>query len=191
LIETCLTNPAINCSFLLFQVGRTPVEINLVGAVLPLLVSIVILAHYRKKVRWSRVANFTLASFVVITAIGSSLGAVYGTIAIMGWVYILFWLLFVLWYSRLKIDRTEILLTAGELYVIGTLGVFLDDVVRTFLGFLDVPVVGLKIAPNIWGAAGPLDGIFLSGMYQVVFYLLIASFLLRRRTAVTIDQPNL
>jgi uncharacterized membrane protein len=184
LIETCLTNPAINCSFLLFQIGTTPVEINLVGAVLPLIASVIILTHYRKRLRWSRVANFTLASFVVITAIGSALGAIYGTIAIMGWVYILFWLSFVLWYSRLKIVRADAWLTAGELYVIGTLGVFLDDVVRTLLGFLNVPVVGLKIAPNIWGAAGPLDGIFLSGMYQVVFYLLMATFLIRRKAAV-------
>lgn len=154
------------------------VEINLVGALLPLLSSVFILTYYRKRLHWWRVAGVTLVSFVIITAIGSVLGAIYGTIAVMGWVYIPFWLLLVLWYSRLRFIRSDVFLTAGELYVIGTLGVFLDDAVRTFLGFLNVPFVALKITPNIWGAAGPLDGIFLSGMYEVVIYLLMATFLL-------------
>ena len=101
----------------------------------------------------------------------------------MGWMYITFWLFIVLWYSRLKFDRTNVLLTAGELYAIGTFGVFLDDAVRTFLGFLDIPIIGLKISPNIWGAAGPLDGIFLTGMYQVILYLLLASVLIRRQAS--------
>jgi uncharacterized membrane protein len=181
LIETCLTNPATNCSFFLFQVGKTQVEINLVGAVLPLLVSIVILVHYRKRLRWLRIAKFTFASFVVITAIGSAIGSIYGTIAIMGWVYILFWLLIVTWYSRLRFDRSDALLTASELYVVGTLGVLMDDIVRTLLGLLNVPIVGLAITPNIWGAAGPLDGIFMTGEYQVIIYLLMAIVLRRRR----------
>ena len=183
MIETCLSNPAINCSFLLFQIGNVPVEINLVGAILPLSASFTILVYFRKRIRWSRVTGFALASFALITAIGSMVGAIYGTIAVMGWMYIIFWLIVVSWYSRLKFDRTDAWLTAGELYVIGTLGVFLDDVVRTFLGFLNVPVVGLRITPNIWGAAGPLDGIFLTGMYQVVLYLLMASVLLKRQAA--------
>ncbi len=181
MIETCLNYPAINCSFLLFQSGGTVVEINLVGAVLPLLLSAGILFFYRRRLHWLRLLRFALVSFAIITAIGSAVGAVYGTISIMGWVYILFWLLVVSWYSKLRFGRGEALLTAMELYVIGTLGVFLDDVVRTFLGLVNVPVVGLAITPNIWGAAGPLDGIFMTGEYQVIIYLLMAVFLARRR----------
>ena len=181
MIDTCLSNPAINCSFLLFQLGNTPVEINLVGAVLPLMASVTILGYYRKRVLWLRVVGFTLASFAIITAVGSAIGAIYGTIAVMGWVYILFWLLIVAWYSGLTVSRTTVWLTAGGLYVIGTFGVFLDDVIRTLLGFLNVPILGLRISPNIWGAAGPLDGIFMTGMYQVVLYLLMVPFLVKRR----------
>ena len=184
MIETCFSNPAVNCSFLLFQIGETPVEINLVGAVLPLLVSLIMVTYYRKRLRWLRVAGFTFASFLIIASIGSIIGAIYGTISVMGWVYIIFWMLVVSWYSRLKVSRTDVWLTAGELYVIGTLGVLLDDMVRTFLGFLNVPVVGLRISPNIWGAGGPLDGIFMTGMYQVVLYLLMVIFLIRRRVTV-------
>jgi uncharacterized membrane protein len=190
-METCLSNPAINCSFFLFQVGSSVIEINLVGAVLPLLLSMFIMIYYRKRLRWLRVAGFTLASFVIITAIGSAVGAIYGTIAIMGWVYILFWLLVVSWYSGLKFVRADALVTASELYVVGTLGVFMDDAIRTFLGFLNVPVVGLKISPNIWGAAGPLDGIFMTGMYQVILYLLMTNVLSRRRTVVAVDSAKL
>jgi uncharacterized membrane protein len=176
-METCLSNPAINCSFFLFQSAGTIIEINLVGAVLPLLLSACLLFHYRERLHWPRIIGFTLASFAIITAIGSAVGAVYGTIAIMGWVYILFWLLIVSWYSRLRFVRADARVTAGELYVVGTLGVFLDDVVRTFLGFLNVPVVGLAITPNIWGAGGPLDGIFMTGLYQVLIYFLMANIM--------------
>lgn len=184
MIETCLSNPAINCSFFLFQSGGTVVEINLVGAVLPLLLSAGVLLFYRRRLHWLRILSFTFISFAIITAIGSVVGAVYGTIAIMGWAYILFWLFMVLWYSKLKFVRVGALITAGGLYVVGTLGVFLDDVIRTFLGFLNVPIVGLTITPNIWGAAGPMDGIFMTGVYQVILYLLMVSVLSRRRAVV-------
>ena len=66
----------------------------------------------------------------------------------------------VTWYTRLRFAKTEVLLVTAELYVIGTLSVFFDDALRTFLGFINVPTIGLKITPDIWGAAEPADGIF-------------------------------
>jgi uncharacterized membrane protein len=183
LIETCLSNPSVNCSFFLFQSGGTTVEINLVGAVLPLLFSLYIVFRYRKRLHWKRVAGFTLLVLAIMTAVGSAAEGVYHSIALPGWVYILLWAFMVATYSHLRFDKAAVLLTAGELYVVGTLGIFMDDVVRTFLGFAGVPFLGLAITPNIWGAAGPLDGIFMSGAYQVLIYLLAAALLSRKRMA--------
>jgi len=187
MLETCLSNPAINCSFYLFQSGGMVVEVNLVGAVVPLSVSGVILAYYRRTIHWLRLVQFTFLSFLVITTLGGLVGVVYGGISLQGWVYIVFWIFVVLWYSRLKFVRREALLTVGELYVIGTIGVFLDDAVRTFLGLYNVPIVGLGITPNIWGAAGPMDGIFMTGLYQAVIYLAIAVVFMPKKST---DLPT-
>ncbi len=174
MIESCLNSPAVTCSFYLFQYGNTVVEINLVGAVLPLLFSIFILSIYRRRLRWLRVGVFVIISSIIITGIGSGAGVLYGGLGTPGWLYILFWLLTVVWYSRLRVVKAEVLIVAAELYVIGTLAVLMDDALRTFLGFLNIPVIGLNITPNIWGAAGPMDGIFMTGMYQAIIYLMIA-----------------
>jgi uncharacterized membrane protein len=179
-IETCLTNPAINCSFYLFQYGGEVVELNLVGALVPLLVSAFVVFHYRSRVRWVRVGEFTLISFMATTAVGTIWGAAFNVISLPGWLYLLLWLLIAVWYSGLRFVGAEVTVAMGELYTIGTVGVFMDDAIRTLLGFLDAPIVGLKISPNIWGAAGPADGIFLSGIFLAFFYVLVALFLEKR-----------
>ncbi len=182
MIESCVSNPAINCSFFLFQYGKTIVEINLVGAALPILLSAFILALYRKRLHWMRVGKFILAGFAIITGIGTAWGAITGSIGIPEPFFILFWLLILVWYSKLDFPTEGAVLTAGELYVIGTLGVTLDDAVRTILGFLSVPVLGLRINPDIWGAGGPIDGIFLSGMSLAITYLIMVKVPKKERT---------
>jgi uncharacterized membrane protein len=173
MIETCLSNPAINCSFYLFQYGSEVVEINLVGALFPLLVSAFFVISYRRSLHWLKVGKFVLVGFAIITAVSSVWSWILGGLGLPGWLYILFWLLIVIWYSRLRFVRGEVFQVAAEVYVVGTLGVFLDDAVRTLLGFGNFPILGLRITPNIWGAGGLMDGIFMTGMYQAIFYLLM------------------
>lgn len=181
--ESCQTSPAIDCSFYLFQHGNTIVEINLVGALLPLVFSLLIIVFYRRRFHGLRAAAFSVIGFLLITAVGSIESLVYGTISTPGWVFILYWLLMIFLYSRLRVVRDEVLLVAGELYVVGTLSVLFDDLVRTLLGFMNVPFIGLTITPNIWGAGGPFDGIFMTGVYQALLYMMIASVMLLRGKA--------
>lgn len=152
------------------------VEANLVGAVVPLLVTAFAAGFFRSRFHWLRIGKFTLFTFVVVALVGSVWGAIYNVLSMPGYLYIIVWFFVVIWYSRVRFVRADFYLSMGELYAIGTLGVFLDDAIRTLLGFLNVPIIGLKIDPNIWGAAGPLDGIFLSGMMQAFLFLLMSDF---------------
>src|SRR5271157_3909962 len=156
-MESCFSNPAVNCSFYLSSYGGIDAEINLVGAVVPLIVSGFILVYYRKRIHWLRVTRFTLAGFTIITGIGSAISAALGTISLIGVVYIIYWFFMVWWYSRFKAVRGDHGLVVGELYVVGTLSVFLDDFVRTLAGFVNIPILSLRITSNIWGAGGPAD----------------------------------
>jgi hypothetical protein len=175
MVESCLNSPAINCDFVVFQQGKTLVEINLVGAVLPIAFSVFILILYRKRLPWIRLVEFTILGFLIITAMSSTVTALHGGIfSTPGWLVVLYVILMVSLFTRLRVVRTKIFLVMGELYVIGTFSVLLDDASRTLLGPLGIPDVGLNISPSVWGGAGPADVIFTTGIYLAIIYLGVA-----------------
>jgi hypothetical protein len=69
-------------------------------------------------------------------------------------------------------DRRKEAVSVLKPYIVGTLGMVLSDLARTFSGALDV-------LPQIVGANGPLDGVFLVGLYVVMAYLVTAFVYLR------------
>lgn len=65
--------------------------------------------------------------------------------------------------DRARRPRLAVLQT----YMVGTIGTILSDLFRTFSG-------ALNVSPQIIGAAGPIDGVFLNGMFMVMSYLATA-----------------
>src|SRR5580693_6791539 len=110
MVESCLNSPAINCDFVVFQQGKTLVEINLVGAVLPIVFSVLILILYRRRIPWTRLIEFTILGFLMITAMSSTVTALYGGIfSTPGWLVVLYVILMVTLFTRLRVVRSEIL----------------------------------------------------------------------------------
>ena len=78
-----------------------------------------------------------------------------------------------------------------QIYVVGTVGTALSDLFRTFSDTLN-------ISPQIMGAAGLQDGVFLDGLLLIFGYLggaiLYVTFLRwksRKSTATGVDEPAL
>jgi DNA helicase HerA-like ATPase len=73
------------------------------------------------------------------------------------------------WLRRLFIKRKDVALVLVDPH-----GDAAIDLFRSILRSERDRVILLD--PNIWGAAGPLDGIFLSGIMQAFLFLLMSDF---------------
>ena len=73
-----------------------------------------------------------------------------------------------------------------QFYIVGTVGTVLSDLFRTFSGALDV-------SPQIIGAGGPLDGVFLDGLLVILGYLLgmaLYTMFLRRKSKTVVPRGD-
>lgn len=151
------------------------VAIDLVGAGIPLIVTLLfgILLFKRGKWRASPKRAALQSVFVVVLALIAAIeftiwGLIYGGISIQTQLF-----LFTVIYPAgaiqfILFDRgSKEAISPMKPYMVGTMGIVLSDLFRTFSGFLSV-------SPQIFGGSGPLDGVFLCGLFMSATYLLAA-----------------
>jgi hypothetical protein len=165
---------------MLFIYHGNVVAIDLVGAGGPLVVSAIFAVLLFRRARWGsnprRVTQHLVfsVSLGVVAALEFALwGMLYGGISVLGQFFI-FSVIFpagalqFLLFDRGRKERVSPL----KPYMVGTLGLVLSDLFRTFSG-------SLNVSPQIIGAGGPLDGVFLGGLFMVIPYLFAAVFYFR------------
>jgi len=168
-----LRNNPLRC--VLFTYNGNLVAIDLVGAVIPLIVSILIVAlllnHSRGRFRIGRAAKYAVLA-AALGGLGASeytiWGRIFGTLSVDALFFELSLILpagvLQFWY----LDRSRrIEAPVLKSYVVGTLGLLVSDLIRTFSGALDV-------SPQIIGAREFLDAIFLAGPLLMLFYAMSA-----------------
>lgn len=160
----------------LFVYGGNTVAIDLVGAGIPLALCVVFSVHLMAKDRL-RISPRRLAIYTLLT-VGLGLGGageytlwdtVYGGLAVNTQLLLYTLLLPVGAIGFLLLDRTRLPnLSILQIYVVGTVGTVLSDLFRTFSG-------ALNVSPQIIGASGPLDGVFLDGVFLILYYVATAA----------------
>jgi hypothetical protein len=161
----------------LFQYGGETVAIGLAGGGLPLLVSLALVASlvggsgeddhapFRSEAYWAGV----LLIAIFVTGVFSASGALYGGLGIPRvWA---FWLVVAggaagVGYWMLRGKSLGLAAGAAECYVMGTLGVFASDVIRTLSGQASAPG---ELA--VWGGGGLLDVFFWFGIYVALSFV--------------------
>lgn len=162
----------------LFPYNGGLVAIGLIGGVVPLLASALVVAArtgprsgdekeapFKSRVFWLAVALIAL----FLTAFFTAAHALYGGLGLPKlWA---FWLVFAgaiagvdYWWLRGK--RLGVLEGTAECYVMGTLGVFASDLIRTLTGLASAPG---KAA--VWGGGGFLDILFWFGLYVALSFV--------------------
>jgi hypothetical protein len=175
-LESCQTNFTIFCSFYLFQYHKQTIEVNLVGGVIPLVVSLglaVFLIFRRRKV--IPVLNYSISVGLVYSLAWAASDVVTHQISAPGFVFIGVDVLFVgIWLRAYhsEINRDTIGSSYLQVYAIGTFGIFLSDVIRTISSFASVPYLGLDVTLLIIGGAGPSDAVFVAGIYFLLIFLI-------------------
>jgi hypothetical protein len=168
-------------AYVLFPYHGELVGIGLVGGVVPLIVSAMMVAAssfgrergahpFEGRAYWT--AMLLVALF--ITLLFSASHAVYGGIGLsrlwafglvlMGCVAgVYYW-----WFRGRRLGAVD---GVAECYVMGTLGVFSSDVVRTFTGLASAPGEAA-----VWGGGGFLDILFWFGLYVALSFLTFLAF---------------
>ena len=162
----------------LFPYNGEVVAIGLIGGVLPLLLSAAMVGAragtkkddehdvpFRSQAYWLAIALIAL----LLTAFFTAAHALYGGLGLPKlWA---FWLVFAgavagvdYWWLRGK--RLAVLDATAECYVMGTLGVFESDLVRTLTGLASAPG-----RAAVWGGGGFLDILFWFGLYAALSFL--------------------
>ena len=157
----------------LFTYNGNVVAVDLVGAGIPLALSLVFAARLLIgggfHVRARRLAIFTaLTVGLGLAAAGEYVvwDSLYGGLAINTRLILYTVILPVGLAGYFLLDRaSKPKLSMLQFYVVGTVGTVLSDLFRTFSG-------ALNVSPQIIGAGGPLDGVFLDGLLVILGYLL-------------------
>lgn len=157
---------------ILFTYRGNIVAIDLVGAGIPLALSLafiaIIFVRSGKRVRAYRAAVYTALAIVLgAVAAGEYVlwDFLYGGLSINTRLLLYTVLIPVGIAEFLLLDRARRpKLSLLQTYVVGTVGTTLSDLFRTFSGTLNV-------SPQIIGAAGLQDGIFLDGLLLILGYL--------------------
>jgi hypothetical protein len=190
-----LVPPGHGPEYAIFLYNGELVAIGLTGGIVPLLASLAMLAAawtgprsevhrpapFRSHAYWSAV----LLVGVVITLFFTASHALYGGLGLSKlWA---FWLVLAggvagvdYWWLRGR--RLGVTGGAAECYVMGTLGAFAGDVIRTLTGLASAPGEAA-----VWGGGGLLDILFWFGLYVSVSFLslrVILAVLTRARVAV-------
>ena len=159
----------------LFTYNGNLVAIDLVGAGIPLLLCLAFSVYLMAKGHF-QASPRRLAIYAALT-VGLGLAAageytvwdsIYGGLSVNTrlLLYTVVFPIGVL--SFLLLDRArKPKLSIFQIYVVGTLGTVLSDLFRTFSG-------ALNVSPQIIGAAGPLDGVFLDGLLLILGYMATA-----------------
>ncbi len=154
----------------LFTYRGTAVAVDLVGGVLPLLLSgvLVLFLFMRsgRRVSLKGVQYYSLLMVLLglVIAAEYAVGDVFvGSVEVSAW--FLYITLFMAGSVQLwRLDRRPGYGTLAKSYAIGTFAMVLSNLFRTFGG-----VVGAS--PQIIGAGGPTDVVFLAGPYLALFYM--------------------
>lgn len=185
MIQSCITDLSIYCSYFLFQKNGTTVELNFVGALIPLLVSLVFLALVHGT-RMKMIGKYSLLLGCIFTLTWASSDYVGGGISTPGPLVLLtlFAVSFALLYFNPDyISKNNSKSVIFRAYIIGTLGIVIADICRITGSILGVPFLGIKAPLLVIGGAGPSDGVFLGGLYftmLLLFTWIILRFLKRR-----------
>jgi hypothetical protein len=156
----------------LFAYRGNVVALDIVGAGLPIIVSIILLLRMGlqtgRSTSWRRVMGFILLTTILGLATAfeyATWDSIFGGIAIntrlLLYTVILpigvieFWT-----FNRFSLPRLSI----SRAYVIGTFGLAMSDLIRIFSG-------AANFSPQIIGGAGPLDVIFSGPLFVIVGYL--------------------
>lgn len=156
----------------MFTHNGNVVAIDLFGAGIPLALSMLFTANLLARSVF-RVWRYRLAIYAALT-IGLGLAAageyivwdsLYGGISVNTRLLMYTVLLPAGALGFLALDRAaRPKLSVLQTYVVGTVGTALSDLFRTFSGTLNV-------SPQIIGAAGPVDGVFLDGLLLILGYM--------------------
>jgi len=157
----------------LFTYNGNVVAVDLVGAGIPLALSLVfavrLLIGGGFHVRPRRLAIFAaLTVGLGLAAAGEYVvwDSLYGGLAINTRLILYTVILPVGLAGYFLLDRaSKPKLSMLQFYIVGTVGTVLSDLFRTFSG-------ALNVSPQIIGAGGPLDGVFLDGLLVILGYLL-------------------
>jgi hypothetical protein len=185
--------------YALFPYDGELVAIGLVGGVFPLFLSFAMVASlttprmdgerpapFKSRSYW--LAVLVVAVFIVIFFTASH--ALYGGLGLTKlWA---FWLVLAggvagvdYWWLRGR--RMELIGGTAECYVMGTLGAFGSDAIRTLTGLASAPGEAA-----VWGGGGLLDILFWFGLYVSLSFLsfsVILAILTRAYAALVIRQP--
>lgn len=168
-VATCFSSPALTCSVLLFNYGGKTVEMNLVGCIVPLSISLVMLVALHSRIHSKRVAGFASLSFLGFFAIGSTAEALTGRPYALGiWSYLVIALVSAAYWKNTRLEVFN-RASLAEAYAIGTFGELAADVGGCIFGIAGIPILGYPYSVDIWGGAGIGDGVFISGIVMVVF----------------------
>jgi hypothetical protein len=178
----------------LFTYNGNVVAIDLVGAGIPLALSLVfavrLLIGGGFHVRPRRLAIFTaLTVGLGLAAAGEYTvwDSLYGGLAINTRLILYTVILPVGLVGYFLLDRaSKPKLSMLQFYIVGTVGTVLSDLFRTFSG-------ALNVSPQIIGAGGPLDGVFLDGLLVILGYLLgdaLYTMFLRRKSRTVVPRGD-
>ena len=174
------TDLTIYCSFFLFQYKGEFVEINLVGALVPILISLLVLVLLKGR-NLGRIAKYSALICGLYTLVWTMSDAVAGGISTPGsLVVVLFYTVSFTWlyFNQLSITERALKSILLQTYATGTFGVFFADMLRMSASLFGIPFLGINAPLGVLGGAGPEDGVLLGGMYYFVF--LLSSWMLLR-----------
>ena len=176
----------------LFTYNGNVVAIDLVGAGIPLALSLVFAVRFLVRggfhVRPRRLVIFAaLTVGLGLAAAGEYVvwDSLYGGLAINTRLILYTVILPVGLAGYFLLDRaSKPKLSVLQFYIVGTVGTVLSDLFRTFSG-------ALNVSPQIIGAGGPLDGVFLDGLLVILGYLLgmaLYTMFLRRKSKTAVPR---
>jgi uncharacterized membrane protein len=194
MLDYCQSSFTIFCSFYLFKFHGQTIELNLVGAVAPLVLSSLFLLYSIHRGRDPlAVVEYSLLVAVLYTSVWTVSDMFTHQISTPGFLFLVVAAVsLALWLrSHFKeISRASVNVDCLQIYSVGTFGVFGSDIIRTGSSFLNIPYVGLDVTPVIIGGNGPLDAIFQSGLYFVLMFIMGLTLLsrIKRRKRLSIDN---
>ncbi|MDG7006529.1 MAG: hypothetical protein JRM86_06295 [Nitrososphaerota archaeon] len=171
-------------AYALFPYGDELVAIGLTGGVVPLLVSLAIVAVWAgRRDGWAGVSPFrsrwywlgVAAVALGITAFFSASHALYGGLGLSKtWAFwlVLFGCVAGVGYWGLRGRLLGLVAGTAECYVMGTVAVFGSDLIRTLAGLARAPG-----AAAVWGGGGLLDILFWFGLYMAISFAAFRGFL--------------
>jgi len=164
--------PEFGLGIALFPLYSEEVGIDLYGAVLPVLLSIVLVVVvepsskiggrstlFRGRLFWALVFSLSIFALAVFGLVQANSGSLVALVR-FGSLFAALGAVIGLAYTAERRNESP-LGRAAELYVIGVLGMFLSDLVRTFTGWSQAPGEAL-----VWGGGGSHDLVLWFGFYM-------------------------